>query len=79
MFTRFYFLNDSQFLDFMASVISNKDFNVYINLMFAGAQKLYVSRLMSSDPYDALGKSPAHKQEFSTAAEGADFSLQFEE
>jgi len=33
-FTRFYFLNDSQFLDFLMLAHSNHDFSVYINLLF---------------------------------------------
>ena len=34
VFTRFYFLTDSQFLDFMMLANSNQDFSVYINLLF---------------------------------------------
>ncbi len=36
-FTRFYFLNDSQFLDLMMRVSTHKDFNIYVNLLFSGA------------------------------------------
>ena len=35
-FTRFFFLNDSQFLDFLMLANSNQDFSVYINILFQG-------------------------------------------
>lgn len=44
-FTRFFFLNDSQFLDFLMLCNSNQDFSVYINLLFQGAHKLYITRM----------------------------------
>lgn len=33
-FNRFFFLNDSQFLDFLMLANSNQDFSVYINILF---------------------------------------------
>ena len=44
-FTRFFFLNDSQFLDFLMLVASNQDFSVYFNMMFQGAQKLFITQI----------------------------------
>ena len=48
-------MNDSQFLDFLMLAHSNQDFSAYINLMFEGAQKLYVQRLKDGEVayYDA--------------------------
>lgn len=48
-FSRFYFLNDSQFLDMMMRVNSNQDYNVYTNLLFSGAHKLFVTRLLKEE------------------------------
>ena len=48
MFTRFYFLTDSQFLDLVMLANSNQDFSVYINILFQGVQKLYVTRLLQN-------------------------------
>lgn len=44
-FNRFFFLNDSQFLDFLMQINSNMDFSLYFHLMFRGAQKLFLTQL----------------------------------
>jgi Dynein heavy chain, N-terminal region 2 len=44
-FTRFFFLNDSQFLDFLMQVSSNLDFSLYFNTMFRGAAKLFLTQI----------------------------------
>ena len=44
VFTRFFFLNDSQFLDMLMLVNSNQDFSVYVNLLFQGAYNLFMTR-----------------------------------
>lgn len=55
-FTRFFFLNDSQFLDFMMQVSSNLDFSVYINFMFRGAQKLFVTQIKQAQHLKLYGR-----------------------
>jgi dynein heavy chain len=42
IFSRFFFLNDSQFLEFLTLANTNQDFSKYINTMFVGAQTLYI-------------------------------------
>ena len=56
VFTRFYFLNDSQFLDFLMLVNSNKDFSVYVNSMFQGAQNFYIAPMRPSEHVKLLAK-----------------------
>lgn len=48
-FNRFFFLNDSQFLDFLMLANSNQDFSVYINIIFQGAQNLFISHIKPSE------------------------------
>lgn len=48
-FARFYFLNDSQFLEMIMLANSNQDFNCYVNMLFTGAQKLFVTRLLRQE------------------------------
>lgn len=42
VFSRFFFLNDSQFLEFLTLANTSQDFSKYINTLFAGAQNLYI-------------------------------------
>ena len=42
VFSRFFFLNDSQFLDFLTLANTSQDFSTYINTLFVGAQNLYI-------------------------------------
>ena len=42
IFSRFYFLNDSQFLEFLTLANTSQDFSMYINTLFVGAQNLYI-------------------------------------
>jgi hypothetical protein len=44
-FNRFFFLTDAQFLDFLMQVNSNLDFSTYFQMMFNGAQKLFVTQI----------------------------------
>lgn len=48
-FNRFFFLNDSQFLDFLMLANSNRDFSVYVNIIFQGAQNLFISQIKPSE------------------------------
>lgn len=48
-FNRFFFLNDSQFLDFLMLANSNQDFSVYINILFQGAHNLFISQIKPSE------------------------------
>jgi hypothetical protein len=42
VFSRFFFLNDSQFLEFLTLANTSQDFSMYINTLFVGAQNLYI-------------------------------------
>jgi hypothetical protein len=42
VFSRFFFLNDSQFLEFLTLANTSQDFSTYINTLFVGAQNLYI-------------------------------------
>lgn len=42
IFSRFFFLNDSQFLEFLTLANTSQDFSMYINTLFVGAQNLYI-------------------------------------
>jgi hypothetical protein len=42
IFSRFFFLNDSQFLEFLTLANTAQDFSMYINTLFVGAQNLYI-------------------------------------
>lgn len=42
VFSRFFFLNDSQFLEFLTLANTSQDFSQYINTLFVGAQSLYI-------------------------------------
>lgn len=55
-FTRFFFLNDSQFLDFLMLVSSNLDFSVYFTLMFRGAHKLFVTQIKQPQHLKLYGR-----------------------
>jgi dynein heavy chain len=48
-FPRFYFLTDSQFLDFLTLANSNQDFNKYISVLFQGASKLFINRILGRE------------------------------
>jgi len=49
-FPRFFFLTDSQFLEFLTLANSNQDFNEYINVLFQGAHKLFINRILGKEP-----------------------------
>lgn len=72
-FSRFYFLNDAQFLNLMMLVNSNQDFNLYINMLFPGACKLFVTKLLQS----VTEQSQVHKFENGSDS-GDDLELQLE-
>ena len=55
-FTRFFFLNDSQFLDFLMLANSNQDFSVYVNILFQGAQKFFVTQIKSQEHAKLLAR-----------------------
>jgi hypothetical protein len=42
VFSRFFFLNDSQFLEFLTLANTSQDFSTYISTLFVGAQNLYI-------------------------------------
>ena len=42
VFSRFFFLNDSQFLELLTLANTSQDFGMYINTLFVGAQNLYI-------------------------------------
>lgn len=42
VFSRFFFLNDSQFLEFLTLANTSQDFSTYVNTLFVGAQNLYI-------------------------------------
>ena len=48
-FTRFFFLNDSQFLDFLMLANSNQDFSIYVNILFQGVQKFFITQIKSPE------------------------------
>lgn len=55
VFSRFFFLNDSQFLEFLTLANTSQDFSMYVNTLFVGAQSLYIQpadqvKLMKNDP-----------------------------
>ena len=56
-FNRFFFLNDSQFLDFLMLANSNQDFSVYINIIFQGAQNLFISHIKPSEHVKMVARS----------------------
>lgn len=56
-FNRFFFLNDSQFLDFLMLANSNQDFSVYINILFQGAQNLFISSIKPSQHVKVLART----------------------
>jgi hypothetical protein len=56
-FNRFYFLNDSQFLDFLMLANSNQDFSVYINILFQGAHNLFMSQIKPSEHVKMLARA----------------------
>ena len=81
-FTRFFFLNDSQFLDFLMLVNSNRNFSVYVNQLFQGAYKFFVTQIKTSEHLrllareDSLGLQTSIEQENSNSSmsdEDADF------
>ena len=49
-FPRFFFLTDNQFLEFLTLANSNQDFNEYINVLFQGAHKLFINRILGVEP-----------------------------
>ena len=56
-FNRFFFLNDSQFLDFLMLANSNQDFSVYINILFQGAHNLFISQVKPSEHVKMLARA----------------------
>ena len=56
-FNRFFFLNDSQFLDFLMLANSNQDFSVYINIIFQGAQNLFISHIKPSEHVKMMARA----------------------
>lgn len=48
-FNRFYFLNDTQFLEFLTLVNTSQDFSQFISSLFIGAQNFYIQ------PSDEMG------------------------
>jgi hypothetical protein len=55
---------------------SNQDFNVYINMLFTGAHKLFVTRLLQSE--DLEQQSLALKYETSLNQDDHDFEAEIE-
>jgi dynein heavy chain len=51
-FPRFFFMSDSQFLEFLTLAHSNQDFNDLIPILFPGAAKLFVNRIVKQTKYD---------------------------
>lgn len=41
-FSRFFFLNDSQFLELLTLANTSQDFSLFVNTLFVGAQNLYI-------------------------------------
>lgn len=56
---------------------SNQDFNVYVNMLFPGANKLFVTRLLKEDDIVA-GQSAFNNYEYAQAVE-PDYLLDLEE
>ena len=55
-FTRFFFLNDSQFLDFLMRANSNQDVSAYVSMLFQGAQKFFVTQIKSQEHAKLLAR-----------------------
>lgn len=56
-FNRFFFLNNSQFLDFLMLANSNQDFSVYVNILFQGAHNLFMSSIKPSEHVKMLARA----------------------
>ena len=55
-FTRFFFLNDSQFLDMLRLVNSNQNCSQYVSLLFQGAYKFYQTQIKTSEHLKVLAR-----------------------
>ena len=68
-FSRFFFLNDSQFLEFLTLANTGQDFTKYINTLFMGAHSLYIQpadqlKLLKADHNaDIAGSKPVTPSE----------------
>ena len=79
VFTRFFFLNDSQFLDMLMLVNSNQDFSVYVNLLFQGAYNLFMTRFQTSQHVHLLARKDSFGVHVAPADSDDDISMSSED